>query len=390
MDSNQLIGLTFIVGGIGALALHLYWRWRALQKANEGKYPPLPTREQVAQEREMVAAAASTAAAVDTITGLYLYPIKSCAQVPVQAATFDARGFRNDRRFMVVNAAGRFQSQRVLPRMVLIKPILHCVKAGDLSTRPKAVELTAPGMPSLMVPVVRAAAGDTYTCSVWSSAVHGAVDQGGAAAAWLDKFLGCTGLRLVWQDPAHTRRAAPAKFIARSPHRFIARGASATASFADGFPFLLTSEESLADLNARIAARAGAGEDTAPLPMRRFRPNIVVRRRRGGGTTGGAGTDDAWREDGWAELALGGKGRLFRFFGVKKCSRCKLTTNNPDTGVLGGDLAEPLATLRTFRVAGKDGVYFGQNLAPALVPATGELRVGDDVRVLQDVGATPI
>ena len=85
-----------------------------------------------------------------------------------------------------------------------------------------------------MVPVVAArdaARGHTYACSVWSSAVHGAVDQGAAAAAWLDAFLGTTGLRLVYMDPSHTRRAAPAKFIARSPHRFVARGASEAGDF---------------------------------------------------------------------------------------------------------------------------------------------------------------
>ena len=402
MVDAQLIGLAMIVGGIAALVLMLYVQWRAARKAREGAYPPAPTAEQIAAERHAVAeAAADVGAADDEVTGLFLYPIKSCAQVPVQAATFDARGFRNDRRWMVVNASGRFQSQRVLPRMCLITPVLRCATAGDLSTRAVSVELTAPGVGPLVVPVVTAAAAAAkhgkgkggacvYACSVWSSAVHGAVDQGAAAAAWLDAFLGTTGLRLVYMDPAHTRRAAPAKFIARSPHAFVQRGASATASFADGFPFLLTSEESLADLNARIAARHDGDADAAPLPMRRFRPNIMVRRRGGGGGGGSGGGGSGWREDGWAELAIGQKGRLFRFFGVKKCSRCKLTTNNPDTGELGGDLAEPLATLRTFRVDGKDGVYFGQNLAPARVPATGTLRVGDGVRVLRDVGATPV
>ena len=78
--------------------------------------------------------------------------------------------------------------------------------------------------------------------------------------------------------------------------------------------------------------------------MRRFRPNIVVRGRPAGAGGSSDGDGDSWREDGWAELAIGqGAARLFRFFGVKKCSRCKLTTNNPATGELGGDLAEPLA-----------------------------------------------
>ena len=104
-----------IVGGIGALALHLYWRWRALQEANEGKYPPTPTREQVAQERQMVAADAAGAAVDDYIAGLFLYPIKSCAQVPVQAATFDAR-VRRARLFHPVHAppSSTFPSPRAV------------------------------------------------------------------------------------------------------------------------------------------------------------------------------------------------------------------------------------------------------------------------------------
>ena len=123
--------------------------------------------------------------------------------------------------------------------------------------------------------------------------------------------------------------------------------------FADGFPFLLIAEESLEDLNGRLAE---------PLPMSRFRPNIVVR---GGGPF--------W-EDRVGSFRIG----AITFRCVKPCPRCSITTTDQATASVG---KEPLRTLATFRRGGihvpgpvRGAAYFGQNVTH---DAAGVIRVGD-------------
>jgi uncharacterized protein YcbX len=125
-------------------------------------------------------------------------------------------------------------------------------------------------------------------------------------------------------------------------------------SFADGFPLLLISEASLADLNSRL---------DAPVEMRRFRPNLVVDGNR------------PYAEDNWQRIRVGD----VEFAGVKNCSRCVFTTIDPDSGVVHPD-KEPLRTLSTYRRRPQGGVYFGQNLIPR---SGGVIRVGDPVTVLE-------
>jgi uncharacterized protein len=122
--------------------------------------------------------------------------------------------------------------------------------------------------------------------------------------------------------------------------------------FADGYPFLLISQESLGDLNSRLAE---------PLPMNRFRPNIVV-----------AGGGAPYLEDGWKRIRIG----EMIFHVAKSCARCAITTTDQATAERG---KEPLATLATYRKVER-GVLFGQNL---LHEANGTLRVGDRLEVLE-------
>ena len=122
--------------------------------------------------------------------------------------------------------------------------------------------------------------------------------------------------------------------------------------FADGFPILLIAEESLADLNTRLAQ---------PLPMNRFRPSIVM-----------SGADAPYAEDTWAEISIG----PMTFSVVKACARCVTTTTNQLTAARG---SEPLATLATYRRVAR-GVLFGQNLIHA---APGQILVGDEVSVVR-------
>jgi uncharacterized protein YcbX len=126
-------------------------------------------------------------------------------------------------------------------------------------------------------------------------------------------------------------------------------------SFADGYPLLVATEESLDDLGARIEARGGTR-----IPMVRFRPNVVVR--------GGP----AWDEDGWATLTIG----RVPLRAPKPCDRCVVTTIDPSTARAG---AEPLRTLASFRKRG-ESVWFGVNLAP---DGQGEIAIGDPVRVIE-------
>jgi len=184
--------------------------------------------------------------------------------------------------------------------------------------------------------------------TVWQSRLL-AAPAGAAADAWFSAVTG-EPVRLVYLDDPTRRRPNPD--YSRDDDRV---------SFADGYPLLLTTDSSLAELNEAIAAGPGAAE--GPLPMRRFRPSVVV-----------AGTDP-WAEDGWRRLRIG----EVTFRAVKGCDRCVLTTIDPDTAATGH---EPIATLaRNRRWDGK--VWFGMNLIPDAPRPGSSIRVGDPVQVLE-------
>ncbi len=124
-------------------------------------------------------------------------------------------------------------------------------------------------------------------------------------------------------------------------------------AFADGFPLLLIGQASLDDLSHRVGR---------PLEMLRFRPNLVIE--------GSA----AFAEDQWKRIRIG----EVEFRLVKPCSRCILTTIDPQSGQRSDD-REPLTTLKTYRQQGGD-VLFGQNLVN---DGVGRLEVGMPVTVLE-------
>ncbi|MDQ6669176.1 MAG: MOSC domain-containing protein [Chloroflexota bacterium] len=262
------------------------------------------------------------------VSGLFVYPVKSCAGTALERAELGGRGIQHDREFMLVDPSGQFLTQRQLPRMALIHP----------TRSPDALELTAPGMPPLRLGPRRS--GERQEVTVWRDRV-GAIDQGQAAADWLSTYLG-TACRLVRQADDAVRKVDPE--FAREP--------SDEVSFADGFPLLLISEESLADLNARLEVA---------LPMNRFRPNVVVR-----------GVGEPYAEDSWRQVSIGG----VRFSLVKACARCAVTTTDQLSAERG---REPLATLATYRRVAR-GVLFGQNL---IHHTRGMLRSGDAVQIDQ-------
>ena len=261
------------------------------------------------------------------LSGLYLHPIKSTAPLAVETALVEPRGLRNDRRWMVVDATGRFITGRELPRLTLV------------SARPDAhgLSLEAPGMPSLQVPLPEADA--TIPVVVWKSDVA-ARPVDAACDAWLSEFLG-QPVRLVHMDAGVTR-----------PMTDVHSQAGDEVSFADAFPLLLISQAALDGLNARLAR---------PVSMLRFRPNLVV------------DGSIAHAEDGWKRIRIGD----VEFDVAKPCSRCVFTTVDPLRGERDAD-GEPLRTLIGYRRT-PDGVTFGQNLIPR---SLGMLRVGDAVEVL--------
>jgi hypothetical protein len=259
------------------------------------------------------------------VSALAYYPIKSCGPTSVREAVLDDCGIVNDRRFLVTDPDGMFKTQREHRGMALIQPQIE----GDRLT------VSAPNMVPLSIDVVPD--GHRLQVQIFRSICQ-AVDQGDAMAEWLSTYLK-TPCRLVTMAPDFVRPVNPA--FARNPEDQVA--------FADAYPFLLTTEASLDDLNARMAT---------PLPMHRFRPNIVV------------ADATPYAEDHWHTLKIG----AVSFANVKPCVRCVMTTLDQVTLEQG---EEPLRTLARYRRTG-EGVIFGQNLIHL---ERGTIRVGDTVTV---------
>ena len=272
------------------------------------------------------------------VTALYVYPVKSCRGFAVNTAAIDARGLVGDRRFLVVDAQSQFLTQRVHPRMALIETALTAdfLTLASASQGSVSIPLSGNRHPVSEVPV-----------TVWKDTVL-ADDCGDEPARWLSDFLRLP-CRLVRAGSAYSRpipgRKVPATLDrpGASPHEV---------SFADAFPFLVISEESLADLNARL---------DSPLPMNRFRPNLVV--------AGGA----PYAEDDWTRCKIG----EVVFHGATRCGRCVVTTTDQLTAERA---QEPLRTLATYRRDEEGAVMFGRNLIHET--KTGRLSVGDAVELL--------
>ena len=256
------------------------------------------------------------------IEQLWIYPVKSCAGIRLDQAELQLAGLEWDRTWMVVDAQGEFVSQRELPRMALIQPAFHF---GQL-------ELTAPGMLPLRLELEVDAASHRLSVQVWDDRVA-AWDQGDAVAQWFSEFLQAE-LRLVRFAP-EVRRLSSERWT---------RGVAAPNRFSDGFPLLLLSSASLADLNQRLQA---LGQE--PVGIERFRPNLVL------------GGLDAHDEDRLAELVFplqaGGEVRLEP---VKPCARCAIPNIDPATARSDPAVGDMLQTYRQDRRL-LGAVTFGMN-----------------------------
>ncbi len=271
------------------------------------------------------------------VSGLFIYPVKSLRGVAMPAMEIDALGFAGDRRFLVIDEAGKFMTQRQFPRMALVGTALTST----------TLTLSAEGAGRMEIATASDPAAPLRTVAVWRSEGLLAEDCGDAAAAWLGTVLQlkCRLVRIgeKFRRPVLKKAGQPGDIF----------------SFADGAPILVTSQASLADLNTRIAANAGE-----PVPMDRFRPNLVI-----------AGCP-AFAEDEWPRIRLGGV--VLRQAG--KSDRCIMTTTDQLTGVRG---KEPLRTLATFRrdPAEPSSVYFGANFINE--SKRGTVRVGAKIEAIE-------
>jgi len=265
------------------------------------------------------------------LSALYRFPLKSGKGESLSHARLDKLGLAGDRRWMLVDeASGRFLTQRADPGLSQLSALWNA--SGGLT-------LSAQGLDALDVPVP-----DTETglrgVTIWRDTLR-VPDAGDAAADWLSQFVG-KSVRLV-HVPLERARTTEAGY-GRDDDKV---------AFADGYPLLLIGQASLNDVS-HIVGR--------PREMLRFRPNLVIE------------GSEAFAEDGWKRVRIGD----VEFRVVKPCSRCILTTIDPQTGVR-DEQREPLATLMTYRKQA-EGTMFGQNLVN---DGNGLLEVGMPVTILE-------
>ncbi len=261
------------------------------------------------------------------ISEINIYPIKSLKGIALESAVVEQRGLRFDRRWMLVDRDGTFMTQREFPLMATIETSFA---GGELRVS-KGDTLDIPYLPD---------SGEHLPVTIWRDVDVRALAYNGVVSEWFSEKIG-TPCKLVVM-PDDTNRVIPEEYAVRPED---------TVSFADGYPFLLIGEGSLADLNSRLAS---------PIPMNRFRPNFVVH------------GSEPFAEDTWKRIRIGST----EFHIVKPCARCVITTVDQEKGEKG---KEPLATLSSYRNVGGN-VLFGQNLIPDI--AGGTVRMGDEVEVI--------
>ena len=249
-----------------------------------------------------------------SVQALNVYPVKSARAIPLGSVKLAATGFEWDRQWMVVDAADSFITQRTHPRLARVAP----------SIGRDALRLSAQGLEPLDVPL--SLAGTPVTVQVWNDSCT-AQDQGDAAAQWLSEAIG-DAVRLVRVGPL-MERLANARY---APQR-------APVTFVDGYPVLVCNSASLEELNARMPA---------PVPMERFRPNLVIHGL------------SAFEEDRIAAVEIASsEGEIVRLRLVKPCTRCVIPSTDQRTGERS---TNPLPFLKPFRFdRALKGITFGEN-----------------------------
>jgi uncharacterized protein len=285
-----------------------------------------------------------------TLSRLFVYPIKSCGGVELKESLLIETGLEFDRAWMVVDEQGEFVSQRELPRMALIAPQLKHTE----------MVLRAPGMLALHISLDSVE--EACKVRVWNEDCA-AYDMGDTAAQWFTDFLmqdrpagiPAMKLRLVRFDPEH-KRLSNMKWT---------KGREARNQFSDGYPLLVISEASVAELNSRLNA---AGHPS--VGIERFRPNIVL--------SGMQAHDEDRTEELQVDTALG----PIQLGLVKPCPRCPIPDIDPKTALSSPEVSAMLQTYRQDRrldgaiTFGMNAMVLGQTESPFELPLT----VGQSVR----------
>lgn len=264
-----------------------------------------------------------------TVSQLFIYPVKSLGGILVSSAQLTDRGFQYDRRWMLVDEQNRFLTQRQYPQMALLQT--------GITDKGIAVWHKHNSIDQIVIPFL-APAGEREIVAIWNDQCE-AVFISQQLDAWFSSQLGIA-CRLVFMPDDSLRKVDT---------RYAVHKTDIT-TFSDDYPLLLIGQASLDDLNSRLEN---------PLPMDRFRPNIVF--------TGG----EPYEEDEMEHFTIAD----IRFYGVKLCSRCVVTTINQESIQKG---KEPLKTLATYRTA-NNKIYFGQNVVYA---GTGSVQIGDSVNII--------
>lgn len=264
---------------------------------------------------------------VGVVSDILVYPIKGCRGISLEASEFDPKGLLWDRTFMLVNHVGMFLSQRNFPRMALI----------ETSFEEDQLVVTAPGMsPFSFRLVTEERDGPPLVVRVHKDLCRG-VDIGDEAAEWFSRFLG-KQCRLVGQVYQHPRLRT-----------LLGLNQVGSLSYADGYPVLVTSTSSLADLNNRMTAVGGQA-----VPMDRFRPNIVI-----------SGCS-AYEEDTWNCIWIGPE--KIELVAGTKCARCPVTSVDQKTGEFSED---PRPILKGYHVDEEGKEIFGRNFSVTYVGMSG-------------------
>ena len=273
------------------------------------------------------------------VTGLFVYPVKGLRGVALEESVLQSTGFAFDRHWMVIMPNGRMVSQRQMPLMSCITTHLS---GGQLI-------ISAASEPDLIIEINKVPNGLTPVI-VWKDTFE-ALDEGETASAWFSRVLASKyPLRLV-------RMAAD---IVRPQSKPDLLGSDTSTHFADAAPFLLVSESSLGEVNTELAKK-----DLKPMPMNRFRPNIIVK------------GIPAFKE--YEKGTLKMITDEYQFSSCYPCERCVVTTVDQSNGIVDKSLMEPLKTLQEMQTApGYKGAYFGQNII--LANGVGEkIRLGDQL-----------
>lgn len=260
------------------------------------------------------------------VQDIFIYPIKSLGGIRLSEAVVEEKGFQHDRRWMLVDKEGLFLSQRDYPQLALL--------SVELGENELTVFVRTENANSIKIPT-ELATGPELLVTIWDDQVWAKVVDP-EISNWFSDYLGLEANLVVMPESSHRK----------VDQRYAVNGESV--SFADGMPYLLIGQESLNELNSRLEI---------PVPMDRFRPNIVF----SGGT--------AFQEDFLRKIRIGS----VEFEIVKPCARCVMTTVNQETGQTG---KEPLKTLSSYRTL-NNKVYFGQNMVSL---SNGLVKIGDQIQ----------